>query len=110
MPQRERNEIKARQAYSSRTRFPEFLLLKCIQDKLYNQQLQKYSRGIIQGGPFSTDCLLRKDVSRQERVKKKKLPMECHNNYLEYMMHRDRWNVVSLSRYSEVRGLFDYPM
>ena len=39
-----------------------------------------------------------------------KLSMEYHNNYLEYMVQRDGWDVVSLSGYREVSELFDYPM
>ncbi len=39
-----------------------------------------------------------------------KLSMEYHNNYLEYMVQGDGWDVVSLSGYREVAKLFDYPM
>ena len=35
--------------------------------------------------------------------------MEYHNNYLEYMVHRNEWNVVSLNRYSAVPGTFGSP-
>jgi hypothetical protein len=37
-----------------------------------------------------------------------KFSIEYHNNYLEYMVQRDGWNVVSLARYSEVRELIDW--
>jgi hypothetical protein len=36
--------------------------------------------------------------------------MEYHNNYLEYMVQRDGWNVVSLNRYREFPELLDHPM
>jgi hypothetical protein len=39
-----------------------------------------------------------------------KLPMEYHNNYLEYIVQRDGWNVASLNRYREFRKLLDHPM
>ncbi len=39
-----------------------------------------------------------------------KLSMEYHNNYLEYMVQRDGWDVVSLGGYREVSELFDCPM
>jgi hypothetical protein len=38
-----------------------------------------------------------------------KLPMEYHNNYLEYMVQRDGWNIVSLNRYRWVPGTFGSP-
>ncbi len=38
------NEVKAHQAYSPRTRLPDFKLLKRIQDILDHHQLQQFSR------------------------------------------------------------------
>jgi hypothetical protein len=35
-----------------------------------------------------------------------KLPMEYHNDYLEYMVQRDGWNVVSLNKYRGDSGNF----
>jgi hypothetical protein len=32
--------------------------------------------------------------------------MEYHNNYLEYMVQKDKWYVVFLNRYSEAREHF----
>ena len=39
-----------------------------------------------------------------------KLSMEYHHNYLEYMIQKHGWNVVSLYRYKKVTELFDDPM
>ncbi len=39
-----------------------------------------------------------------------KLRTEYHNNYLQYMVQRDGWNIIYLNRYSEVRELLNRPM
>jgi hypothetical protein len=44
-----RNEVKGRQAYLSRTRLPDYLLLKCTQGRMDNHQQQQLNAGNTKG-------------------------------------------------------------
>jgi hypothetical protein len=45
----------------------------------------------------------------QEWVRRMKLSMEYHNNYLQYMPQKDGWNVVFLNRYRGFPETFGSP-